>query len=118
MDTPRELEWYLRDHFFRQAGKGRIQFQRSAIAGEMSGMYLRFRGYDPQELAKSMSPVIDDLVYRQVLTQAGDNLEVAGALVRMQCAKCFYVSYLLAEKEPKACQRCMGRELNEFPKRK
>ncbi|AIF84822.1 hypothetical protein NTE_02781 [Candidatus Nitrososphaera evergladensis SR1] len=118
MDTPRELEWYLRDHFFRQAGKGRTQFQRSAIAGEMASLYLRYRGYDPQQLAESMSPVIDDLVSMQVLKQTGDNLEVAGSLVRMQCAKCFYVSYLLADKEPKTCQRCSGTELHEFPKRK
>jgi hypothetical protein len=117
VDTPRELEWYLRDHFFRQAGKGRTQFQRSAIAGEMASLYLRYRGYDPQQLAESMSPILDDMVSMQILKQTGDNLEVAGALFRMQCGKCFYVSYL-AEKEPRTCQRCSGTELHEFPKRK
>jgi len=116
VDTPRELEWYLRDHFFRQAGKGRTQFQRSAIAGEMTSTYLRYRGYDPAKLAESMSPVLDGLVSMQILKQTGDDLEAA-ALFRMQCSKCFYVSYL-AEKEPKACQRCSGTELHEFPKRK
>lgn len=116
MDTPRELEWYLRDHFFRQAGKGRTQFQRSAIAGEMVGLYLRYRGYDPQKLAESMAPVLDDMVSMQILKQAGDTIE-AVALTRRQCAKCFYVSYL-ADAEPKTCQRCSGTDLHEFPKRK
>jgi hypothetical protein len=116
VDTPRELEWYLRDHFFRQAGKGRTQFQRSAIATEMVSVYLRYRNYDPNQLAQSMAPVIDDMVSMQVLKQAGDTLEAA-ALARKQCVKCFYVSYL-AEAEPKTCQRCSGTDLQEFPKRK
>ncbi len=116
MDTPRELEWYLRDHFFRQAGKGRTQFQRSMIASEMVSIYLRYREYDPQQLGQMMSPVIDDMVSMQVLKQAGDTLE-AVALARKQCAKCYYVSYL-ADAEPGTCQRCSGTDLHEFPKRK
>jgi hypothetical protein len=117
VDTPRELEWYLRDHFYRQAAKGRTSFQRSTIAGEMTSLYLRYRGYDPQQLATSMSPVLDDLVSMQILKQTEDNVEVAAALIRMQCGKCYYVNYL-AESEPKTCQRCSGAELHEFPKRK
>lgn len=117
MDTPRELEWYLRDHFFRQAGKGRTQLARSAVAGEMISLYLRYRGYDPQKLAESLSPVIDDLVSMRVLAQDGDDLLFASKLTRMQCAKCFYISYL-AETEPKVCQRCSGTDLGEFPKKK
>ncbi len=116
MDTPRELEWYLRDHLFRQAGKGRTQFQRSMIASEMVSIYLRYREYDPLHLAQIMAPVIDDMVSMQVLKQAGDLLE-AMALTRKQCAKCYYVSYL-ADTEPKTCQRCSGMDLHEFPKRK
>lgn len=116
MDTPRELEWYLRDHFFRQAGKGRTQLARSALAGELVSLYLRYRGYDPQKLAESLSPVIDDLVSMKVLTQNGDDL-ACSKLNRMQCVKCFYVSYL-AEAEPKVCQRCSGTDLGEFPKKK
>lgn len=116
MDTPRELEWYLRDHFFRQAGKGRTQLQRSAIATEMVTIYLRYRQYNPLQLAELMAPVIDDLVSMQVVRQAGDTLEAA-ALTRKQCAKCYYVSYL-ADAEPRTCQRCSGTDLHEFPKRK
>lgn len=116
MDSPRELEWYLRDHFFRQAGKGRTQFQRSAIASEMVTIYLRYRGYDPQQLGQIMAPVIDDMLSIQVLKQTGDTLEAA-AFTRKQCAKCYYVSYL-ADAEPRICQRCAGTDLHEFPKRK
>jgi hypothetical protein len=118
MDTPRELEWYLRDHFFRQAGKGRTQFQRTTIAGEMVNLYLRYRGYDPHELTESMSPVIEKMLAVRLLKETGnDMLEIASVLLRMQCSKCFYVSYI-SEVEAKTCQRCLGTELHEFPKRK
>ena len=117
MDTPRELEWYLRDHFFRQSGKGRAQFARSQVAAEMATLYLRFRGYDVSQLSDSLAPVIDDLVSMHVLAQAGDTLELASKLLRMQCAKCFYVSYF-SEAEPKLCQRCSRQELHEFPRKK
>lgn len=117
MDTHRELEWYLRDHFFRQSGKGRTQFARSGVAGEMASLYLRYRGYDVSELSNSMARVIDDLVSMHVLAQSGDTLELGGKLLRMQCARCFYVSYF-SEAEPKLCQRCSGQELNEFPRKK
>ena len=116
MDTPRELEWYLRDHFFRQAGKGRTQLARSAVSSEMVSLYLRYRTYDPQKLAESLSPVIDDLLSMRVLVQEGDLLS-ATKLTRMQCSECFYVSYL-ADAEPKVCQRCSGTHLGEFPKKK
>ncbi|MER3407384.1 MAG: hypothetical protein C4292_00755 [Nitrososphaera sp.] len=119
MDSPRELEWYLRDHLFRQTGKGRTQFAKSALAGEMVQLYLRYRQYDPVQLAQSLSPVVDDLVSMNVLVQTGEDpdvLELAGGgpLVRMQCAKCFYVSYLVPS-EPRLCQRCSGQGLRDFP---
>ncbi|WP_337863716.1 hypothetical protein [Nitrososphaera sp.] len=117
MDTPRELEWYLRDHLFRQAGKGRTRIARAEIAGEMISLYLRYRNYDPGQLAGLMTPVIDDLVSMRVLSQLEGGLLEAAPMTRMQCAKCFYVSYL-AEAEPRVCQRCSGTELGEFPKRK
>lgn len=117
MDTPRELEWYLRDHFFKQAGKGRPQLARGAIADEMVSIYLRYRDYNPQELGRLMTPVIDNLVSTQVLLQDEDMLAPSSALFRMQCATCYYVSYLV-DAEPRACQRCSGTTLHEFPKKK
>lgn len=117
MDTPRELEWYLRDHFFRQAGKGRTQFEREAIAGEMVNLYLRFRSYSPDQLSESMAPVLDGLVSLQVLRQDGGTLVLEGRLERLQCATCHYVSYL-SQAEARACQRCAGSRLHEFPRKK
>lgn len=117
MDTPRELEWYLRDHFFKQASKGRVQLARSAIADEMVSLYLRYKGYDPQELDRLMSPIIDNLVSAQVLLQDEDMLVASSSLFRMQCATCYYVSYLV-ESEPKTCQRCSGTNMYVFPRKK
>jgi hypothetical protein len=117
MDTPRELEWYLRDHFFKQAGKGRSKLPRNAIADEMASTYLRYRGYNPQELGRLMSPVIDNLLSTQVLLQDEDMLIPSSPLFRMQCATCYYVSYLV-DAEPMVCQRCSGANLHEFPKKK
>jgi hypothetical protein len=117
MDTPRELEWYIRDHFFRQAGKGRTALERDAIAGEMVSLYLRYRGYRPEALSESMAPVIDSLVSQKVLRQDGGALALEGALERLQCATCYYVSYL-SQAEARACQRCAGSMLHEFPKKK
>lgn len=117
MDTPRELEWYLRDHFFKQAGKGRTRLARSTISDEMASLYLRYKNYDPRELGRLMSPVIDNLVSAQVLLQNEDMLAPSSSFFRMQCAACYYVSYLV-ESEPRTCQRCSGANLNEFPKKK
>lgn len=117
MDTPRELEWYLRDYFFKQANKGRPQLSRSTIGEEMATTYLRYRGYNPQELGTLMSPVIDNLVSTQVLLQDEDSLVPSSSLFRMQCATCYYVSYLV-DSESLACQRCSGTNLHEFPKKK
>jgi len=116
MDTPRELEWYLRDHFFRQSAN-RASFERSAIAPEMVSLYVRYRGYDASELSKAMDPVLDHLVSVQVLKEAQGMLQVNGKLARMQCAKCFYLNYLV-EIEKQTCQRCGLSELHEFPKKK
>ncbi|HEX9678298.1 hypothetical protein [Nitrososphaera sp.] len=117
MDTSRELEWYLRDHIFKQASKGRTQLTRSIIADELVSLYLRYRGYDSKELGRLMSPVIDNLISAQVLRQNGDSIQPASSLFRIQCATCYYVSYLV-EAEPKTCQRCSGTDLREFPKKK
>lgn len=116
-DTQRELEWYLRDHLLRQTVKGRTRFNGNEIPAEMAATYLRFRGYKLEQLTLSMRPIIESLVSRQVLKQTGEGmLELASGLARLQCSKCFYVSYLTDE-EPKICQRCSGTELHEFPKR-
>jgi hypothetical protein len=102
--TIRELDWYLRDHLFRQSNAGKTIFRMESLPNDMVTLYLRYRGHDPKQLSESMVPVIDEL-------------NLAGKLTRLQCAKCFYINYL-TEAEPRACMRCQATELHDFPKKK
>jgi len=114
--SSRELDWYLRDYFFRQTSAGKTKFTMESLPRDMV-TYLRFRGFDLSQLAESMAPVIADLVSRKVLIQSGDVLDLQGKLTRLQCAKCFYINYL-TDAELRACMRCQGTDLHDFPKKK
>jgi hypothetical protein len=113
----RELDWYIRDHLFRQTNAGKTAFRMESLPNDMVTLYLRYRDHDPVKLSESMVPVISSLVARNVLNQSGNELRIAGRLTRLQCAKCYYVNYLV-EAEPKACMRCMAPDLHEFPRKK
>jgi hypothetical protein len=115
----RELDWYLRDHLFRQSNADKTSFRRESLPSEMAALYLKYRGADLQQLSETMTSVIEDLVARNVLEQNGNQLKLSGKLSRLQCAnaKCFYINYL-AEDEPRACLRCQHSELHDFPKKK
>lgn len=113
----RELDWYLRDHLFRQSNAGKTTFRNESLPGEMASLYLRYRNADLQQLSQTMTPVIEGLVARKILEQDGNELRILGKLARLQCAKCFYINYL-AEAEPSACLRCEHAELHDFPKKK
>lgn len=114
----REMDWYLRDHLYRQSNTGKAAFRRESLPNEMATLYLRYRNADLQQLSQLMVPVIDNLVARNVLEQQdGNELRLAGRLTRLQCAKCFYINYL-AEAEQRACLRCQHIELHDFPKKK
>ena len=114
----RELDWYLRDHLFRQSNAGKTVFRRESLPSEMATLYLRYRGADMKQLSDSLTPVIDGLLARKVLEQSGNELRLLGNLTRLQCAntKCFYINYL-AESEPRSCLRCQHSELDDFPKK-
>jgi hypothetical protein len=115
----RELDWYLRDHLFRQSNAGKTMFRRELLPSEMAALYLRYMGADLQQLSDTMTSVIEGLIARKVLEQNGNELRLLGMLSRLQCAntKCFYINYL-AESEPRACLRCQHGELHDFPKKK
>ncbi len=114
----RELDWYLRDHLFRQSNAGKAAFRRDSLPNEMTTLYLRYRNADLQQLSQLMVPVIDSLVARKVLEQQnGNELKLVSRLTRLQCTKCFYINYL-AEGEQRACLRCQHTELHDFPKKK
>jgi hypothetical protein len=113
----KELEWYLRDHLFRQSNAGKSAFRKESLPSEMISLYLRYRNADSQQLSQLMNLVLDSLIARKVLNQEGDELVLPSKLARLQCAKCFYISYL-AEAEPRACLRCQHTNLHDFPKKK
>lgn len=113
----RELDWYLRDHFFRQSAKGKNAFTRESLPSEMVELYLRYRGNDPRQLSETMTQVIQNLVSRKVVGQNGSKLTLNGSLSRLQCSNCFYINYL-ADGEPRECMRCQNMELHDFPKKK
>ena len=114
----RELDWYLRDHLFRQSNVGKTVFRRESLPSEMVTLYLRYRGADLKHLSDSLIPVIDGLLAKKVLEQNDNELRLLGNLTRFQCAntKCFYINYL-SKSEPRTCLRCQNSELNDFPKK-
>lgn len=114
----RELDWYLRDYFFRQLNKGRQEFDQRLLPSEMVNTYLRYRNDKINEISELLHTVVDNLLNQQVIKKIDiDTIELTGRLNRLQCSKCFYVSYL-SDAEERACLRCMCSVLNEFPKRK
>jgi hypothetical protein len=113
----KELDWYLRDHLFRQSNAGKTLFRKESLPSEMAALYLRYRNADLQQLSDTMSPVIESLMARKVIEQQGNELKLAGRITRLQCAKCFYINYL-TEAEPRVCLRCQHSELHDFPKKK
>jgi hypothetical protein len=113
----RELEWYLRDHLFRQSNAGKTSFKKELVPRELVSLYLRYRSTGPQELSNTLPSVIDILIARKVLKQENSELKLLGRLRRLQCAKCFYINYL-TEIEPLSCLRCQNNELYDFPKKK
>jgi hypothetical protein len=113
----RELEWYLRDHLFRQSNAGKTSFRRESLPNEMKALYLRYRNSDPDQLSNIMTSVIEILTAEKVLRQDRNELKLLGKITRLQCVKCFYINYL-AEAEPRACLRCRHKDLQDFPRKK
>ena len=113
----REVEWYLRDHLFRQSNAGKTSFRREFLPQEMVALYLRYRNSDPDQLSNIMTSAIEILTARKVVRQDSNELKLLGSMTRLQCVKCFYVNYL-TEVEPRLCLRCQHSELQDFQKKK
>ena len=112
----RELEWYVRDHIFRQSNAGKDSFRREFLSHEIAALYLRYRNTNPQQLSNTMKFVIEILTSRKVIMLDSNEFKLLGRMRRLQCAKCFYINYL-TQAEPRSCLRCSHGELQEFPKR-
>lgn len=115
--TVRELEWYLRDHLFRQSNAGNTSFERELLPQKMATLYLRYRNSDPDQLSNIMTSVIEILTAEKVVRQDSNELKLLGRMTRLQCVKCYYINYL-TEVEPRVCLRCKHSELQDFPKKK
>ena len=118
MSEVTELEWYVRDHLFRQSNQGRHKFQKEEIGREMSNLYLRYKNSDLKRMNKLAIIIVDDLISRHVLQQVAANgsLLLTSRLSRLQCIKCYYISYLV-NNESRKCLRCSSTELRDFPSR-
>jgi hypothetical protein len=113
----KEFEWYLRDHLFRQSNQGRQQFKEESLAEEIISLYLRYRDSNLHYMNEIKNIVVENLVHRQVIERMENSLELTGKLTRLQCSKCFYISYL-SDNEPRNCLRCSTIDLHDFPKKK
>jgi NAD-dependent SIR2 family protein deacetylase len=114
----RELDWYLRDHLFRQSNKGRLEFEQGILPSEMIKTYLRYRNDDIDAISQLLDIVVGNLLHHQVIKMNDSHsFELRGTLRRLQCSKCHYVFYL-AEAEELACLRCNSRSLAEFPNKR
>ena len=117
----KEFEWYLRDHLFRQSNQGRQQhqqqFEKGLLAQEMTRLDLRYRNSSLQRINEMINAVVENLISRQVLKKFENSLELTSRLSRLQCSRCFYISYLSSSNEPRNCLRCSYSELHDFPKK-
>jgi hypothetical protein len=113
----KEFEWYLRDHLFRQSNQGRQQFNDESLAEELISLYLRYRDSNLHNMNEMKNIVVENLVHRQVIKRMENSLELTEKLTRLQCSKCFYISYL-SDNEPRDCLRCSSIDLHDFPKKK
>jgi hypothetical protein len=113
----KEFEWYLRDHLFRQSNQGRQQFKEESLAEKFISLYLRYRDSNLHNMNEIKDIVVENLVHCQVIKRMENSLELTGKLTRLQCSKCFYISYL-SDNEPRNCLRCSSIDLHDFPKKK
>jgi len=123
----KEFEWYLRDYFFRQSNRqqdSRHKFQKERLGIEIMNLYLRYRNSNLEKLNELVTLVSENLISRHVVIKKSNNisadnssLELTNKLSRLQCSKCFYISYLSIN-ESRNCLRCSSTELHDFPKRK
>ena len=113
----KELEWYLRDHFFRQSNQGRRQFQKKILGDEIIRLYIRYRNFSHEKMNNMITTVIENLASRHVIANMINSIELTSDLIRLQCSICFYISYL-NNNEPRNCLRCLSSELHNFPSKK
>jgi len=114
-----ELEWYLRDRFFRKYSHEGSEVISDELPSEMIKLYLRYRGVDIGYLSDLTKLVLERLEQAKVIMPFSDKagikkFRISSSLSRLQCSKCKYISYL-CRLEPNKCLRCGSAELHDFP---
>lgn len=115
----KEFEWYLRDYFFRQYNQGNQEFNKEILIQGIR-FYLRYRNFELRKIAALIDSAVESLSSRSVVVikEVDVNpIRLTSGLSRLQCSKCFYISYL-SSNEPMKCLRCSAMELHDFPKKK
>jgi len=115
----KEFEWYLRDYFFRQYNQGNQEFNKEILIQGIR-FYLRYRNFELRKIAALIDSAVESLSSRSVVVikEVDVNpIRLTSGLSRLQCSKCFYISYL-STNEPMKCLRCSAMELHDFPKKK
>ena len=112
-----ELEWYLRDYFFKNEKTGIYQTLRNEIDldNTLIEKYFRFREHKPEELSKSLKPLIEKLIALNVIKNNPHekNMIDMSNIERFQCSKCYFICYL-SEIEKRMCFRCKSIDLKPF----
>ncbi|MGB8022755.1 MAG: hypothetical protein WCF06_00385 [Nitrososphaeraceae archaeon] len=115
----KEFEWYLRDYFFRQYNQGNQEFNKEILIQGIR-FYLRYRNFELRKIIALIDSAVESLSSRSVVVikEVDVNpIRLTSGLSRLQCSKCFYISYL-SSNEPMKCLRCSAMELHDFPKKK
>ncbi len=117
----RELEWYIRDFFFRLYKKDNFidPLHNNKITKNLIDNYLRYRDENYDDLDTKVNTVLLKLQEKNVLKmdQSTAIIELYSKFERMQCIRCFYINYISIKEIP-TCQRCSSENLQEFPKKK
>ena len=113
-----ELEWYLRDHFFRKYNQEGSEVRSDELPSQMVKLYLRYRGADIGYLSDLTHLVLERLEQAKVIIPFSEEVgikkfRISSNLRRFQCSKCKYISYL-CRLEPNKCLRCGSAELHDF----
>ena len=118
----KELEWYLRDYFFKVNKDKDDQniikdFKRDEIPTSLIKTYLRYRNSDPNEIRDLLNMVTSNMQRNNIIIENDEILSIYSNLDRKQCVQCYYINYLF-KNEPLQCSKCNSKDLREFPPKK
>lgn len=135
----KELEWYLRDFFFRINNSKDIdkngelkesknlsqnekngfidKFQIYEVLNYLANNYLRYKNSDINELSNNLNKVINKMSKQGIISiEESKVIILYSPFDRKQCVSCYYINYT-SEKDNLICQRCGSDNLQVFPRK-